>query len=483
MAIPKVFHRVWLGGPMPTEFAQYGDTWADHNPTWKMREWGEQDCYDILSVPSKKLWDEAPDTCKESRLVPRFRSNVARAEILYRYGGVYLDTDMEALRPMGDVLDGVECFAVLESPKHRGNLVANGVMGAERRHPWMKALRDGMTESVAARPGKPSWRTTGPEHATRTFAAVEGCELLPTPLFYPWHHTEYEQRHLFDTSNSIGVHHCGSTRKSVSVIIPWADDGSVERKESLEYVIGRLDSEHPDWQIVLGDGDAHNWCKGDAVGDVVADTFGDVVVVHDADVWCDGLEAAVETIRSKKNTTRWAIPHKHVRRLTKDASTASMASGEFGGDLDQNEYVGVEGGGIVVLERSLLEAVPIDRKFVGWGGEDVAWSIALKAVAGSPWRGDVPLWHLWHEPQKRISRSLGSRENKARLDAYKAAKANRKKMEALVAGKEKPAVVKPLGPLKPMNTYTDDNGETRTAPKGGSRDRSYSRMKRWKLVV
>ena len=40
--IPRQFHRIWLGGPMPDEFARFGQTWLEQHPGWTMRQWGDK---------------------------------------------------------------------------------------------------------------------------------------------------------------------------------------------------------------------------------------------------------------------------------------------------------------------------------------------------------------------------------------------------------------------------------------------------------
>ncbi len=38
--IPKVFHRIWLGGtPLPDEHTRWGETWQTQHPDWQMRLW------------------------------------------------------------------------------------------------------------------------------------------------------------------------------------------------------------------------------------------------------------------------------------------------------------------------------------------------------------------------------------------------------------------------------------------------------------
>lgn len=61
-----------------------------------------------------------------------FVADIARLHCIYNYGGIYMDTDCEVLKPFDDLLNcGV--FACYESP----NLIATCVLGAKRYHPWV----------------------------------------------------------------------------------------------------------------------------------------------------------------------------------------------------------------------------------------------------------------------------------------------------------------------------------------------------------
>jgi hypothetical protein len=100
--------------------------------------------------------------------------------------------------------------------------------------------------------------------------------------------------------------------------------------------------------------------------------------------------------------------------------------------LAQQPYKGIEGGGVVVASRQVLEAVPLDVRFIGWGGEDEAHAIALRALVGEPWRGDADLIHLYHPPQPRMTRRRGSRENWELRRRYFAASKDPRAMRALI---------------------------------------------------
>jgi hypothetical protein len=225
----------------------------------------------------------------------------------------------------------------------------------------------------------------------------------------------------------------------VSVVIPWRPDGD-DRLRALAYVLDRLTREHPTFDVVLGETDHEGpWCKAAAVKAGLARTRGDLVVVHDADVYTTGLAAAV---RAVGEGAPWAVPHWHVHRLTAAATARVLTGGPLEGTigesvhrrLDRPSYVGYAGGGITVLPRATYARVPLDPRFVGWGQEDESWEHALTTLAGSCWRGQADLWHLWHPPQQRMTSRWGNPEGAELGMRYEQARRRPEQMRALIDG-------------------------------------------------
>lgn len=157
----------------------------------------------------------------------------------------------------------------------------------------------------------------------------------------------------------------------------------------------------------------------------------DVVIVVDSDVTCDGIGAAVAAVEGGKP---WAMPHGQVYRLTEESTAEVLAGAEPHRrmKLDQPGYPGVWGGGIVVLPRETALEVRIDSRFVGWGSEDLAWACALTTLAGKGWRGDAPLFHLYHPPQPRLTRKRGSVASHQLFRRYTSARRDPNRMRALL---------------------------------------------------
>lgn len=421
--IPRIFHRIWVGGTMPEEFIATGQTWLDMNPGWDMILWTDDN---MIQLKNQAIYDAAPQIV-DSRLVGRMRSNIARLEILHKYGGVYIDCDFVALKPIPDEYLSEPFFLARENE----NFVNNGIIGSIPKHPYLSKLIREIPISVATQPGKPSNVTTGPHLLTRLLP--KSIKVIPTEQVYPytWRDTLTGQTELNDEA---WAHHLwAGSRHQVSVIVPW-QPGCPHREASWRYLQNWFRLNAPaSWQIIEARHDSDPFNKAQAIRDGFKRSFGKIIVVHDSDLFSDGLFEAVELVTKRH---QWAIPHTMVYRLDYEASEEVLQGTDpyaLLDRLDEKPYKGVIGGGIVVLRRELFEKCPPDNRFVGWGGEDEAWGYALQLVSNQPAaRGKQPLIHLWHPPQERLTRAYGSLESKQLIERYRLAARRRASMLNLI---------------------------------------------------
>lgn len=182
--IPRVIHRIWLGGPMPPVVARYGKAWRDLHPGWLVRTWRD---WDLPALTHQEWFDRAPS--------PAQRADIARLELLHRYGGVYVDTDFEPLKPLDALIAGTTCFIATED----GRWLATGIMGAVPGHPFVADLIDGLPRSIQEHQDAPPNQQTGPKYVSRRYQAYteahpdDPVTVFPAALFYPYHFTEPER--------------------------------------------------------------------------------------------------------------------------------------------------------------------------------------------------------------------------------------------------------------------------------------------------
>lgn len=106
--IPKIIHYCWFGhNPLPESAIKCINSWREYLPDYKIKEWNENN-FDVNIIPYTQ---EAYEAKKYA-----FVSDYARFWILYYYGGLYFDTDVEVIKPMDDIIErgpfmGIEVVA------------------------------------------------------------------------------------------------------------------------------------------------------------------------------------------------------------------------------------------------------------------------------------------------------------------------------------------------------------------------------------
>jgi mannosyltransferase OCH1-like enzyme len=146
--IPHVFHQIWLGGlVMPPKLAAWTADWRRLHPKWELRLWHE--CGDgRIAANGFEQVSQYPELLARACHLSQ-RSDIWRYELINRFGGVYLDTDMEPLRPIDDLLIGVQTFASLmiaHRDKKTQVCLGCSVFGAVPNHPWTNGLVARMSE-------------------------------------------------------------------------------------------------------------------------------------------------------------------------------------------------------------------------------------------------------------------------------------------------------------------------------------------------
>ena len=118
--IPKIIHYCWFGGePLPEMAEKCIASWRKYNPGYQIKRWDENN-FDLAC-------DFFP---REAHQVGRwaFVSDYARLKIIYENGGIYLDTDVEVIKSLDELLS-FQCFLGAETDGY----IATGLgFGAEK---------------------------------------------------------------------------------------------------------------------------------------------------------------------------------------------------------------------------------------------------------------------------------------------------------------------------------------------------------------
>ena len=185
---------------MPDRLVPYVESWRRLHPDWDHRLWTGFD-----DLENQGLFDRAESITPH---VGQLRSDLARYEILYRHGGVYVDCDMEALRPIDDLCD-VQAFAGWE---RQGKWVNNAIIGAVPGHPLLRALIDLAPQSIRRHRGERPNKMTGPGLLTPLARRRSNIVIHDEAVFYPYGWGELD-RIGGDYGDACTAHHWDNARK------------------------------------------------------------------------------------------------------------------------------------------------------------------------------------------------------------------------------------------------------------------------------
>lgn len=229
LKIPKIIHYCWFGGnPLPDLAQKCIASWKNFCPDYEIKEWNENN-YDVRKIP---YISQAYDAKKYA-----FVSDYARLDIIYKYGGIYLDTDVELLKSL-DILLELQGFAGFDHGKH----CAFGLgFGAIPKLPIIKELRDDYDNITFLRKENGEFNETPcPVFQTEillkkglklnnSMQKIAGLTIFPAEYFDP---KDFYSGKIHLTENTCSIHHYDAS---------WVNAGpGLIRKERLN-----------DWGVTL----------------------------------------------------------------------------------------------------------------------------------------------------------------------------------------------------------------------------------------
>ena len=136
----KVIHIIWIGDALFPQFCK--DSYEYHNPDWAVNVWTDDN---MPKLYNQEIYDKVTH--------PAYKADIARLEILYEYGGLYVDADTVCLKPLklprtpftSTGNGGNHCMAVLGF-KARDTLMGDVVYGLKDN---VKKAKANNTHSMA----------------------------------------------------------------------------------------------------------------------------------------------------------------------------------------------------------------------------------------------------------------------------------------------------------------------------------------------
>lgn len=216
--IPKVIHYCWFGGnPFPDLAERCLASWKKYCPDYDIRRWDESNfdiacCDYVKEAYSAKKW--------------AFVSDYARLFILYEYGGIYLDTDVELVSSIDDII-ARGSFMGMERNFNREKIIDNinainmGLgSGMEPGQPIINEILESyQQDSFIDKYGVQNLytiveRTTeifvrhGFDTRKNVIQSVSGVTIYPRDYFCPM---DYVSGKIIETANTRSIHHYSAT--------------------------------------------------------------------------------------------------------------------------------------------------------------------------------------------------------------------------------------------------------------------------------
>ena len=219
--IPKIIHYCWFGrNPLPPLAIKCIESWKKYLPDYEITEWNE-DNFDINIIPYTK---EAYEAKKYA-----FVSDYVRFWILYKYGGLYFDTDVEVIKPMDDIIARGPFMGCENEVKEGGATalaVAPGLgLGVNPGLSLYKEMLDLYGSLHFMMPDGSLNLTTVVKYTTEVLCkyglkninAIQFCAdiwIYPKEYFCP---INYRTNQRFDTDNTHSIHHYAASWVSKSM--------------------------------------------------------------------------------------------------------------------------------------------------------------------------------------------------------------------------------------------------------------------------
>lgn len=169
VGIPRLIHQVWCaGGAPPQDVVSRAEAWERRHPDWRVVLWTEET---LPPLHNQAIFDACEDAAQKAQ--------IARYELLLRYGGIAVDCELECRRSLEPLLDGIDGFVVAR-PDRKPTAT---IMGAVGGHGFVEAVVAALPRGIAAAPDGPVAQQTGEDFLAAVLnECVAQRRALPTGL-------------------------------------------------------------------------------------------------------------------------------------------------------------------------------------------------------------------------------------------------------------------------------------------------------------
>ncbi|XP_074642876.1 uncharacterized protein LOC141900064 [Tubulanus polymorphus] len=172
--IPHIIHQTWKTRAIPKFNMKWIASWAKYHPDWKYYFWTDEAAAKFVKTKFPQYYDIF---MKYER--PIHRADVIRYFVLYYFGGVYADIDVEAVKSLNQLTKD-HYSAVSQEPWVHSRLYwnvdrlpCNAIMASSARHPFMKLLVESIPRNYYGNKLSDVMNKTGPMMVDRMLYEYE----------------------------------------------------------------------------------------------------------------------------------------------------------------------------------------------------------------------------------------------------------------------------------------------------------------------
>jgi len=208
--IPKIIHQIWIGPkPPPTKFMQ---TWKEKHPDFEYIVWNEAE------IQKRGVQFQCLNRINEIEEI-NGKADIIRWEILYHYGGLFLDADSICIEPFDALINKNQPFCGYEQEQARPGLVATCTLAFPKNHqlPGMAIQWIKQNPVSIRQTGKMAWQNVGPGLITRLIQTniFKDIVIYPSYWFLPKHFTGIQ---YMGHSKVYSYQEWSSTRRNYDII-------------------------------------------------------------------------------------------------------------------------------------------------------------------------------------------------------------------------------------------------------------------------
>ncbi|MBI5273922.1 MAG: hypothetical protein HY860_02575 [Chlamydiales bacterium] len=185
--IPRIAHWVWLGSPLPEQLLERIEKFKNLHPDWECRIWTETEV-NAFNLKNRAFYDQGRNWGE--------KANIVRYEILEKFGGVYLDWDIDCIKSLEAFHYTYDLYCGISTLDTSVLNICNAVIGSVAHHPILQhcmetIAQDKLLETeMLSKLGNGVNPATGPIHFTKSFIAKAkepGWKNIafPSTFFYP----------------------------------------------------------------------------------------------------------------------------------------------------------------------------------------------------------------------------------------------------------------------------------------------------------